>query len=65
MVKTDLITVQIIKTQLMQTYLNMQYSLKSQSLIVKTFISYKAYYMGCIGSFHCSGGFLLLDKVES
>lgn len=39
MVKTDLITVQIIKTQLMQTYLNMQYSLKSQLLIVKSFTS--------------------------
>lgn len=33
--------------------LNMQYSLKSQSVIVKSFASYKAYYMGCIGSFHC------------
>jgi len=38
-VKTGVIAVQIIKTQLMQTYLNVQCSLKCQLLTVKSFAS--------------------------
>lgn len=60
----DLISVQIIKTQL-RTYLNVRCSFMSQSFIVKFFYFVRGLLFGLNWVFSLCWGFLLLDKVES